>query len=122
MTMNVFRLSGIFGFLEQLFYLGHTTSFLGLFYSVAYKDMELPFFIQGRILLDHRELVSADIRERPGGCLEKMQHGVIAARVKRKVTNYGSDTKFIGTKHKPQDNGYKPTESRFAGKTGFKVT
>ena len=50
-----------------------------------------------------------------------MQHGLITAWGKCKVTDYGSDTKFIGTEHKPCDDDYKPAESSFAGKTEFKV-
>lgn len=50
-----------------------------------------------------------------------MQHGVITARVKRKVTDYGGDAKLIRAEHKAYGNGYKPAESSFPGKTGFKV-
>jgi hypothetical protein len=50
-----------------------------------------------------------------------MKQGIITARVKSKVTYYGSDTKFIRAEHKPYVDGHKPTEGSFAGKTGFKV-
>lgn len=49
-----------------------------------------------------------------------MQDGVITARAKRKVTDYGSDTRLIRAEHKSYDNSYKPTESSFAGKTVLK--
>ena len=50
-----------------------------------------------------------------------MQQGIIAALVKRQVTDNGSDAKLIGADHKPYGNSHKPTESSLAGKTGFKV-
>ena len=49
-----------------------------------------------------------------------MQHGIVTARVKRKVTDYGGDSKLIGAEHKPHSYDNKPAESGFAGKTGFK--
>ena len=50
-----------------------------------------------------------------------MQHGLITAWGKCKVTYYGSDTKFIGAEHKPCDDDDKPAESSFAGKAGMKL-
>lgn len=72
-------------------------------------------------MADSREPAFPDILQGPGGRPEEMQHGIITDRVKRKVTDNGSDTKLIGAKHKPYGNGYKPAESGFAGKTGLKV-
>lgn len=50
-----------------------------------------------------------------------MQYGIITARVKRKVTDYGGNTKLIGTDHQPYGDDGKPAESSPAGKTWFKV-
>jgi hypothetical protein len=118
MSMDEPGLSGVPGFLEELLYPGHTASFFGLFYAVAYKDMEVPLFIKRRIPADGRVPAFPDTLQRPGGCPEEMQHWLITARGKCKVTYYGSDTKLIGAEHKPCDDGYKPAESSSAGKTG----
>lgn len=50
-----------------------------------------------------------------------MQHGIITAQIKRKVTDYGSNTKLIGTDHQPYGDDNKPVESSLAGKIGFKM-
>lgn len=42
--VDVFRLRGSPRFLEQLLHTWHAAPFLGLFYSVAYEYMEVPFF------------------------------------------------------------------------------
>jgi len=114
MPMNVLWFCGIFGFPEQLFHPWHTASLLGLFYAITYKDMKAPFPVERGILPDSGIPVSADIPQRPGGCPEKVEHGIITARVKCKVTDNGSNTKFIGTEHKSNGDGYKPVECRSA--------
>ena len=50
-----------------------------------------------------------------------MQHGLLTAWGKLQGHGLWSDTKFIGTEHKPCDDDHKPAESSFAGKTEFKV-
>ena len=52
MPMDVFRFCEIFRFLEQLLHSWHTASFLGLFYPVTYKDMEVSFHVKGSIFFD----------------------------------------------------------------------
>ena len=99
MSMDEPGLSGVPRFLEELLYPGHTASFFGLFYAVAYKDMEVPLFIKRRIPADGRVPAFPDTLQRPGGCPEEMQHWLITARGKCKVTYYGSDTKLIGAEH-----------------------
>jgi hypothetical protein len=121
MAVDGFRLRGILRFLEKLLYTWHAAPFLGLLYAVAHKDMEAPFFIKGRILLYSRGPAFPDLLQRPGGCPEEMQHGTVTARMERKVTDYGCGPKLIGTEHKPYGYGHEPTESSFAGKTGFKM-
>lgn len=80
-----------------------------------------PFFIKGCILLYGTEPAFPNLLQRPGGCPEEMQHGIVTARMERKVTDYGGDPKLIGAEHKPYSYDDKPAESGFAGKTGFKV-
>jgi len=72
MSMDEPGLSGVPRFLEELLYPGHTASFFGLFYTVAYKDMEVSFFIKRRIPADSRVPAFPDILQRPGGCPEEM--------------------------------------------------
>lgn len=72
------------------------------------------FLCEKRILADGREPVPADILQRPGGYPEEMWHGIITARVERKVTYDRGDTQFIGTEHKPYGNSNKPVKRRFA--------
>lgn len=121
MGVDEFRLRGILRFLEKLLYPRHAPPFLGLLDAIAHKDMEVPFFIKGRILLYSIGPAFPDLLQRPGGCPEEMQHGIVTARMERKVTDYGGDPKLIGAEHKPYSYGDKPAESGFAGKTGFKV-
>jgi hypothetical protein len=121
MSMDEPGLSGILRFLEKFLYPGHTASFFGLFYTVAYKDMEVLLFIKRRIPADSRVPAFPDILQRPGGCPKEMQHGFITARGKSKVTYYGSNSKLIRAEHKPCCNGHEPAESSFTRKTGFKV-
>ena len=121
MAMDEFRLRGILRLLEQFLHARHAAPFFGLLHAVAHKDIEVPFFIKRRILLYSREPAFPDLLQRPGGCPEEMQHGIVTARMERKVTDYGSDTKLIGAEHKPYDDSNEPAEGSFAGKTGFKV-
>lgn len=50
-----------------------------------------------------------------------MQHGIIRTRAEGKVTDNRSKSKFIGTEHKADRNGYKPAEGSLPGETGFKT-
>ena len=49
-----------------------------------------------------------------------MDHGEVTVRFQGEVTDYGSDSEFIGTEHQPDGKNYKPAECRLSGKTGFK--
>lgn len=46
MSMDICRLCRVFRFLEQLLKPFHTASLYGLFYAVAYKDLEVFFFVK----------------------------------------------------------------------------
>ena len=121
MAMDVFRFCGVFGLLEQLLYPRHAPSFLGLLHTVPDKDEEVPFLIKGRKLLYGRKPAFPNDIQRPGGCPEKMYHGVITVWAECKVTDDRGHTEFIGTQHQANGNGNEPTEGSFPGKTGFKM-
>ena len=49
-----------------------------------------------------------------------MEHGQITVRFQGEVTDYGSDSEFIGTEHQPDGENHKPAKSRLSGEAGLK--
>ena len=66
MPMDVFRLCGVPGFLEEFLDSRYTASFLELFDPIANKDMEASFLIERGILPDSTKPSQAHIVQRPG--------------------------------------------------------
>jgi hypothetical protein len=66
-----------------------------LFYPVPRKDVAIPFLVNGSMQPDSGEPAFTDIFQRPGECPEKMQQGIITARVEYKAVYDGGDTRLI---------------------------
>lgn len=71
MAMDILRFCGIFGFLKEFFDARHTSSFLGLFDAIPNQDVEVPLFIERKIISYNGKPTEADGIQRPGGCPEK---------------------------------------------------
>ena len=76
----------------------------------------------GILLFYGREPAAADGLQGPGGGPEKVNHGEIAVRRERQVTDNRGHTKLIRPEYKSYSNRNKPTEGSLPGKTGFKIT
>lgn len=111
---DILWLCRILGFLEQFLHAWHSPTFLRLFYAVTFKNAGVFFVVKGCIFPDGQK---PELRRFSKD--QKIQHRIIARRAKHKITNDGSDTKFIATEHKAYSNSHKPVECGFTGKTEF---
>lgn len=56
--VDIRRLCGILGYLEQLLCFWYAAPFLGLFHPIINKDMEVSFSVKRSVLPDSRQLCS----------------------------------------------------------------
>ncbi len=120
MPVDELRLCRIFRFLAEFFHSGNATPLFGLLHTVSNKNMKPSFLIQRKEPENRLKPALPYPVQGPGGGTEEMEHGQITVRFQGEVTDYGSDSEFIGTEHQPDGENHKPAKSRFSGETGFK--
>jgi hypothetical protein len=122
MSMDILWLCRILRFLKEFLNSGHASAFFGLFNTVPYKDVKVPFLIEREGIFYSREPTVPKRIQRPGRCPEKVDHGKVAIRREGQVADDGGNAKFVGSEHKANGNGNKPAERSFPGEAGLKLT